>query len=465
MGYAQRVQLHRRIAKSLAQGRASGLKVTPAELASHHEAGREIPAALRSYAAAAEMALSQLAPREAVDLTTHALSLLSQCPEGPERLELELAVAARRGMACSQVYGIASGEAAVAIDRAREICDLLPQTPERALLITGLGWLIYARGEYEKALTLGRGVFALATEHENPVLVVSACNLMGITCATRGELLQACEWFERGIATRDALGDRLPLAPFLMDPGVTMRGVHGIVLACRGLAVQARAQSAIALEHAARVGQPMARSLALRSASTIEMRLRNPKGVLQHTAELQKIIDSHALTPPVGPNLWLTGWAKAELGDPQAGLELIQSGHEQHLRFGMLTGSVEAQMIATRVLVTMQDWPRAQAHLNEGLQLCQRLGEGMFLPDFRLMQGRIAAAGGRAAEARDMIGSAVEIARMQGALQSEIDGWVALAELDIDRPAALCELAAAMERLTEGRDLPVWATARELLTR
>src|SRR6185295_4554860 len=89
IGVAPRVQLHRRVAQVLAAGTAKGVAVAPAELALHHERGREIGHALRAYGMAAQAALRSLAPLEARDLMDHARTLLQPLPMGPDRLMLE----------------------------------------------------------------------------------------------------------------------------------------------------------------------------------------------------------------------------------------------------------------------------------------------------------------------------------------------------------------------------------------
>ena len=101
-GASTRVQMHRRVAAALERGRAAGVAVTAAELASQHESGLAHAAALRYYIEAARSAVNNFAPREAIDITSHALALLPRCPEGNERLELEFALVSIRGLACSR---------------------------------------------------------------------------------------------------------------------------------------------------------------------------------------------------------------------------------------------------------------------------------------------------------------------------------------------------------------------------
>src|SRR6185436_12813882 len=176
-GVSTRVQMHRRVAAALERGRSAGIAVTAAELASQHEAGLAHAPALRYYVEAARSALGNFAPREAIDLTSRALSLLARCPEGTERLELEFALVSVRGLACSQQFGLVSREGEIAYRRALELCDILPLTPARAQVLGGLAWMYYSRAEYDDALKLAQRMESLSLTHEDPVLVIASCCL------------------------------------------------------------------------------------------------------------------------------------------------------------------------------------------------------------------------------------------------------------------------------------------------
>jgi len=152
MPAARRVGYHRFVARAGARREKGAGAPTPAELASHFELGHEYTPAVAQYVEATKNALNTFAARDAIDLTTHALELLPRCPEGPERVELELALLAHRGLACSHLLGVSSLESVSAFNRVREICETLPQTPERALLLNGLGWGFYTRGEFADAI-------------------------------------------------------------------------------------------------------------------------------------------------------------------------------------------------------------------------------------------------------------------------------------------------------------------------
>jgi predicted ATPase/DNA-binding winged helix-turn-helix (wHTH) protein len=142
MPLSQRIQYHRRVARAL-QARGA----TPAELSSHYERGHQPMLAVQQYLAAAELALRHFAPQDAESLTTRGLQLLQTCKEGEERKDMELQLMAKHGLACAALFGVGSKQASDAFERAGALCEELPETPQRALLMNGMGLTLYIRGE------------------------------------------------------------------------------------------------------------------------------------------------------------------------------------------------------------------------------------------------------------------------------------------------------------------------------
>lgn len=463
LGSAPRATYHRRVAQAIEKDQAMGFSATPAELASHYERGHAHMAALRCYALAAQSALAHFAPQEAESLTAHALTLLPRCPEGPERLEVELALLAPRGLAGAQLHGIAAPQCSAPFERIRVICEILPLTPQRALLLSGLGWVFYARGEFGNALALAQRILALAESHNDTLLLVCACNLLGPTLATQGDHAAGCEWLERGIAACKELGELPRLTAFLVDPEVSMHAVISMPLMTRGLVDRARAHAAKALERADRLGQPMARSLARRSAAQLEVRLMDVQRVALLAAELGKIVEEHGLAQPAGPALWLRGWAEAHLGHPHVGYQHIMEGSNLFARLGMYATCTEVLGHAAEAQMLMGDWSEAQARLDEALRLAQRIGERFILPQLLLLQSQIALARGDAAAAGKVIEAALAEAHSQNALEYALKAQLALAALSNaskDRDA----LAGLYRQVWDGHDTKLRAQVREFLS-
>ena len=464
-GASIRVQMHRRVAAALERGRSSGIAATAAELASQHESGLAYAPALRYYVEAARKALGYFAPLEALDITSHALSLLPRCPEGTERLELEFALVSIRALACSQQFGLASAEGEIAYRRALELCDVLPVTPARAQVLGGLAWMYYIRAEYDDALKLSQRLEALAREHDDPVLTVAACCLIGVINTMRGNYIESRRYLERGLEICNKLGDSVPAEAFVADPVVVLRVNLAVPLLHLGYMDQARAQMDEALMRARARGQLMARTIALWCAAMFEMRMRRPERVAEHAQALRQLVEDHAIGQAQGPSRWISGWAKAYLGSPREGLQLIVDGFEHNRRRGMVSGGSEVLGYAVEAAVLAKDWDEAQKHLDKARGLGRRFGERILYNYHFMLQSWIDVGRKDFAAARRSLEDGVAEARAQGSLWMELRQLGLLCELPDAKQEDFAALKAIYERLPEGFSTVVVSRARELLQR
>jgi DNA-binding winged helix-turn-helix (wHTH) protein/tetratricopeptide (TPR) repeat protein len=462
-GASTRVQMHRRVAAALERGRSAGIAATAAELASQHEAGLAHAPALRYYAEAARSALEHFAPQEAIDITSHALRLLPRCPEVTERLELEFALVSIRGVACSQQFGLASPEGEIAYRRSLELCDVLPLTPARAQVLGGIAWMYYIRAQYDEALKLSQRMEFLSLQHDDALLTVSSCGLLGVIHTMRGRYVDARHYLERGLEVCEGLGENIPHTAFVADPIIVLRVNLAIPLMHVGLLDQARAQMDAALIRARQRGELMGRTIALWCAAMFEMRMRRPDRVAEHAQALLKLVEDHAIGQAYGPSRWVGGWAEAYLGSPQQGLRLILEGFEHNRRLGMVSGGSEVLGYAVEAAVLAKDWDTAQKYLDQARELAQRFGERILFNYHFLLQSFIDRGREDFAAARRSLRDGIKEARAQGSIWMEIRLLASLCELPDVSKEDLAELKEVYARLPEGFSTAVVSRARELL--
>ena len=459
---ARRVGYHRFVARAGARKERGAGAPTPAELASHFELGHELMPAVANYVEATKSALNSFAPREALDLTAHALTLLPRCPDGPERVELELALLAHRGLAAAHLLGVSSPESVAAFNRVREICDGLPQTPARALLLNGLGWGFYTRGEYADAIKMSERVHALAEETANETLMAYACSLLGVTYCTQGKRALGLQWFKKGLAVCERRGDDLERPLFLLDPEVAMRSNIAPGLALVGRFDEAQGQLRKAIERADRIGQPIARMVAHWVVCVVAIITDDIETVDRHGAKVTEIVRASGLRQGVGPSCWLRGAVEVRRGRPVAGYDLIKEGYASHASLGMYSGLPAVLSLEAEALFAMGRFEEAERKIDEALGLGERLDERGMLEVLLVRKSRFVERHGDAA-ARTCLEEALRAARAEQSLGAELIIRVAAAERPRRASTDLDALAAAYERVTEGRDQPLAVRARELL--
>ncbi len=462
---SQRVRLHRLVARELASARGGKEEVAAAELASHYERGHETLPALRAYADAAQAALGRFDPQVAQKLAAHGLALLGRLPDDPERNSVEFELVRPAGVAASLIHGVGSQQARVPFERVRELCELLPATPERAVALNGMGWLHYVRGEYVEALDLARRLEDSATRHDDAVLRLFACNLAGVALIARGELQAGCAALEQGIRLCTQLGDRVPLTAFVIDPEVSMRMNVAFPLVDRGLADQGREHLRIGMARAERIQQPMALMLSNWCGGMLGIRIDDVDLVAAHARGLSVVLSRTMLTQGHGPELWLRGWVEAMRGDTAAGHAHVMEGYQSHARLGMYSGCAEVLGYAAEALITAGDWTAAAGCLEDALELSHRIGERLALPRLLLMKARVASGRKDLAGARGALHECLAEARAQAAHGAALHALVALVELKGSKASDAGELRRALDAMKEGADLPIYRRASDLLSR
>ena len=463
VGAAPRVQLHRRVAQALGAGVAQGVSVAPAELASHHERGREPAAALRAYSLAAQSALRAFAPAQAVEICEHARTLFALVPPGPERMALELAIESPRGVATSQIHGVGSLEARGIWERVRELFESLPQHPARALLVNGYGALLFSRGEYAKLTALAEKFDQLDGPDREPLLVMTALFRAG-AASGRGQCRLATEWWQKAIAYCESIKDRSGFQAFIIDPEAGIRANSVRTFFERGLFDEARRQADKAIAQGEALGHPLTQTLARWRAGMLEVRLCNPHKVIEHASAIETIVNKTSITQGDGPSRYLRGWATAQLGDPKSGLEQIREGLARHLRVGMISSSTEVMGYAAEALVLAGDWAAAEQELDAAFAQVRALDENAYVPMLLILRARVAQGRGDSAGAYRFLQEAVDMARTQEAPGFELKAACALVEHPASTPADREVLGQLVASFTEGLDTPDVVRACRLAT-
>jgi tetratricopeptide (TPR) repeat protein len=343
----------------------------------------------------------------------------------------------------------------------RELCELLPQHPARALLLNGYGASLYTRGEYAKLADFAEKIDRLEGPDRAPLLVMTALFRAGAASA-RGECRFATEWWLKAIEYCEAIEDRSDFQAFIVDPEIGIRANSVRTLFECGLIDQARSQAARALALGEKIGQPLAQTLAHWRAGMLEVRLVNPQKVIEHATAIETIVAQTNVTQGDGPSRYLRGWAIAQLGDPQAGHALVRDGLERHLRVGMISSSTEVLGYAAETRVLACDWTAAQQELDAAFARVRELDEQAYVPILLILQARVASGFGDETAALKWLREAVRIARVQEAPGFELKAACALAEHPASTPEDRTDLGRLVASFAEGLESPDAVRARRL---
>src|SRR5262249_5479029 len=160
-----------------------------------------------------------------------------------------------------------------------------------------------------------------------------------------------------------------------------------------------------------------------------------------------------------GPSLWIRGMLEAAGGQPEQGYAHIVEGYAAHESLGMYAGLPAVLGFAAEALFAMGRIAEAEAKVDEALALAERLDELAAYARSRRAKSEMVAHRGDAA-VRAVLEQALEDTRREPAPGVELQVWTAIAARPERTEQELDALAAAYDRVTEGRDSPVAARAR-----
>jgi len=355
----------------------------------------------------------------------------------------------------------AGAEAKGALQRAYALLDEAPQHPVRGRLLHGFGFMLTLRGEYGEALAVADRAEALGSTTNDPVLLSTACTLHGQVDQLQGRSTAARSWLERGLA----LVERLDVGPgeFLVDPQVGLLGMLAVPLLHLGLVENARAAVQHAYARARERRWPMATLTAIWYGALFEVRLGNTERVAALADEMHALVDEFTLAHGQTACRWFRGWSDARTGAPRDGYRRIREAYDDNARLGMLAGASEILGYATEALLLAGDLDAADKQLDEALEIADKLGECVYLPQLLLMEAAIDRARGDIVAADAATARAVAEARAQEAPWLELITLTELCAHDKATAEDRRALVTLVDRLPQAHDTTAVTNARKLL--
>ena len=278
----RRLQLHRAIGEREEGGYGQRVIEVAAELAIHFEHGRVFPRAVYYLQHAADNALQRCAYQEAISHLSHGLSLVQEhdhqsgntTPEDTrEHLQQEISLSLTLGVPLAMTKGYAAPEVEQTYSHARDLCEKLGETRQLFRALRGLRAVSLIRAEFTTARRLGEQLLILAERQNDPTLLLSAHDALGITYFHTGDLTQARSHLEHGLALYDPQ-KRRPNG-FVQDPGVVCLSYSAFSLCVLGSFGQAHDTVQQALLLARNLAHPHSLAYALGCAAIVSHMCRD----------------------------------------------------------------------------------------------------------------------------------------------------------------------------------------------
>jgi TOMM system kinase/cyclase fusion protein len=465
---SQRLKYHQQIAQMLMDLFPETADHQP-ELLAHHftEAGLDNQA-IPYWIKAGERAMQSSAYLETIHQLGKGLELISKSPETPEYFPQELNIQINLGLTYMAVKGYSAAEVETAFLRARELCELLGETPAFISVLIGLFTVYMMRAENRKAYDYGKQIFDLAQNNPEFDLLVDAHYTVADPEFCMGELSSAKEHYEQGSHLYVPERHQSHAILYGQDPGIyyLTKGAWAFWLA--GYPDQALQKIHAAHELATNLTHIHSITYAPAFGSVIHMLRREPAEAKKLAETAIALSTEHILPHFLYGASIIHGWALVELARDEEGLAQMKEG---------ITGykAIGAGMYLTSFLVslaeaygTMGQYENGLSVLDEALAQVETTEERFFEAEFRRVKAmlQLAISDKHQVEAEGYLQKSLEIARRQKAKSLELRTVVDLSRFwqqqgENNRARQL--LTEVYGWFTEGFDTPDLKNARALL--
>jgi DNA-binding SARP family transcriptional activator len=433
---SRRAKLHARAAAALrvVHGNDEAVAV---ELAHHlYEATPVVgldeahDAALR----AAEVSQRRLAYEQAEHQLRRALELLARVAPGPDRWHRELDVQHRLAALLSVTDGYQSAGVAAAWERARELCRKLGDTPEVLTSLVGLARLTRTRGQYGLCINLGEQLQSLADETLSSAFAVASHEARGHAKLFVGKPAEAAAHLTEVLRLADVPSPDDPTV--VLYPGIAARAYLACARWLLGDDESAEELSRTACEMAVRTHHPLTIAISQLYAAKLASMRGDPREALRWTVKVEGLARSGSIGPLEPVRVILVCWARARLGNFQAG----EAGFVRPL--AQLRAS-EWRLAFSYFLALKGDAHRAAGHFDQaldavrqGLAEAEATGEHYYEPELYRLAGELTVARwpDRVDEAESWLHRAVAEAQAQGAVAWERRARASLSRLTARPP-------------------------------
>jgi class 3 adenylate cyclase/predicted ATPase len=469
-----RERYHRRIAETLTARFAE----TPPETLAHHytEAGM-FAEAVPHWLRAGQRAVERSANADAVGHLTRGLAALAHVPQGPERLQRELALQLALGAPLTMLKGHAAPEVEQVYARAYTLSQQMDASPSRFSVLRGLWFHAFDHARYQAARELGTQSLALAEDLHDPMLRHEAYRMLWGPLFMLGDLTAAREHIEESAAVIEREKHRTQTVEGTLHPAVLSLGYASWTLWILGYPDQARRRSREAVGLAEQLAHAYTRAFALHHAGILLQFLREVALVRKNAELVIPLSREGGFVRSLAGGLMRLGWALAEQGAPAEGIAQIEQGFATWREMGVELGQ---PLLLAHLAEAYQRDGRVEDALRvigDALATADRTLERYYESELLRLKGdlllqsvdghaRSQRHDPRVVEAEACLSRALDVARERQARSLELRAAMSLGRLRRRHgkgKAARRLLADTYDWFTEGFDTPDLREAKSLL--
>ena len=459
--------LHSQIATALTEQFPEIATAQPELLAHHYTMAGDCERAVEHWLKAGRRATERSTGREAISHLEKALEVLQMLPDTPERNKRELGIRIALVTPTIALKGYGSLETEQAAAKAREIAEKVGDSTQ-IFPVRYAEWAVNAvRGNTISARDLAERYLAEANRQSDTVPVVVGHRMLGTTLVNLGELTSAREQLETCVSLYDPKLHGSAAFVYGHDSRVSALTYLALTLLVQGYPGEARAMGRRAVAYADEMGHANTQGVALCLCGTLISEIIGDRAGTQDYAS--KAI---ALAEERGLGLWLaTGrifeaWLMAQEGRHGEAIPRITKAVEGLKALGVNMCRPHFLGMLAQMHGDAGQVEAGLAAVDEGLVLVRDSGDRVWQADLLRIKGELLAREGADGAAAAAFEQAVEIARSQGARFWELRAATSLGSLWLKqgkRSDADNLLAPLCRSFDDEREIPDIVVSKALL--
>jgi tetratricopeptide (TPR) repeat protein len=352
------------------------------------------------------------------------------------------------------IKGFASAEVEKINARGRELFWRHGPSPELFYMLWSLNMYHQFSGQMHSSLEISYQLMQLAEDLNDGTLVMEAHRSVGAVLSLLGRCSEALEHLEKGNALYDIHHDGGDTVFVNFNSKVMFECFAALTLFPLGYPDQSAERLAAGLALARELGHAQTLVVALHIAAQLHQLRGEAALSCQYAKDAMELADEHGFEIWRVYGLIELGWAEAELGKAQLGIEKMQQGLAEHDAMGATLRSPYFLGLLADQLRKAGRAEEGLAAITKALTLSQLTGEGYSLAELHRIKGDLILKTGDWGEASTLAGKKSSKGREGSAilLQAESCFAEALAVAKQQHTRSL-ELRAAMSMLRLGQQL------------
>jgi predicted ATPase len=380
-------QLHGHIAETLSRKFPEVGETQPELLAGHYERAGMVPEAIECWMRAGQRSLDRAVNREALAHLRRAMALLDQLPDARERMVRELDLQLALAPALMAIEGWASPLTGDACTRARDLCSALDDQKRLFPALWGLWTFQFVGGNLVPALVTAEQTLAMAAASGSRKIELAAHHAVGFTHLYRGELRQALEQGEKGMALYERELERDICRTFQLSSASCCAYFHAASLWMLGQRDDAEAGLARMYQIVREVDHLPSLASCMGFALFFHHYQQDVTRTRRVADELFTLSNEQGFQNWFAVSFLYRAWARAKEGELEQGIGELRHGIQLFRSIGARLILVGVHAMLGEALLLAGRREEALAALAEGLAEAEERGEHLCEPELHRLRG------------------------------------------------------------------------------